>query len=612
MIRRKCAIFFTTVRGYAIIGKTLTFPKKERHMIRRVLFAFCFAVSCNAAAQAFADTGRAARVQALLPEIDKVYADLAAKEHLPGVVYGIVLDGKLVHSRALGFANLESKLPAASDTRFRIASMTKSFVAMAAMKLRDDGKLRLDDPVANYLPELRKMQLPTTDSPVLTVRMLMTMTTGLPEDNPWGDRQMALSNAAIAKLVGDGLSFSNAPGEAFEYSNLGYVMLGKVVTKAAGMRFQDYVTKRILLPLGMINTAWEYGAIPADKLALGYHWLNSAWQREPMLPDGDAAAMGGLITTMDDFARYVALHLDAWPARDGVDNGPLRRASLREMHLPKSFSDLNAKATLVDLITLNPRVGFYAYGLTWARDAKGVTIVGHSGGLPGFGSQFRFAPEHGIGVIAMTNLRYGKVYGPTSKVLSLLIERASLPARLAVPAPILLTRQRQLAQLIQTWDEKLGAEITAENFFLDRSRADWITTSRKQLAAIGKVVSVGPIKAENRLRGIFPLVGERGTLNVEFTLTPEPEPKVQELEMTPPPKAPTAVLITQDNYAVLGRELSSLDELVAVLKENKVSKVELRTDAAVANDYERIGKSIFTLQRLGVDTEVKLAPESAK
>ena len=503
-------------------------------MIRRLCLVICFAAtSAGAAAQAFTDLERGARIQAMLPEVDKMYVELAAKEHLPGVVYGIVLDGKLVHTRALGFANVEDKIPASADTQFRIASMTKSFVAMAAVKLRDQGKLRLDDPVSKYLPEVRKLTLPTSDSPPLTVRMLMTMTTGLPEDNPWGDRQMALSNAALEKFVGGGLSFSNTPGETFEYSNLGYVMLGKVVSKVSGMRFQDYVTKQILLPLGMTETVWEYTKAPPAKLALGYHWLNNAWQREPMLHDGDAAAMGGLITTMNDFAKYVAFHLDAWPARDGADRGPLKRASVREMHMPMAFAGMSAKGTLSDGKTPNPRVGFYSYGLTWSRDSQDVVSSGHSGGLPGFGSQYRFAPDHGVGVIAFTNLRYGPVYNPTGRLLAMLIERARLPARGPVASPVLVERHQQVATLIQSWDEKLGQDIAAENFFLDRSRADWQAFTQEQFASIGKVVSVGALKPENRLRGSFPVVGEKGTLEVEFTLTPERTPRLQELEIKP-------------------------------------------------------------------------------
>jgi CubicO group peptidase (beta-lactamase class C family) len=365
----------------------------------------------------------------------------------------------------------------------------------------------------------------------------MTMTTGLPEDNPWGDRQMAITNAELEKFVGAGLSFSNAPGVAFEYSNLGFVLLGKVVSKVAGIRFQDYVTQHILLPLGMKDTVWEYSTVPANKLALGYRWDGKAWQREPMLHDGDGAAMGGLITTMNDFARYVAFHLDAWPARDDADNGPVRRATVREQHMPRIFASFSAKATLTDGVTPNPNVAFYNYGLMWVRDSRGVVTVTHSGGLPGFGSQYLFAPERGLGVIAFTNLRYGPVYGPTGKVYNTLIEKAGLQALPPTPAPILLTRQQQVVQLIQSWDQKLAADITADNFFLDRSRAEWITEARDKLARIGKVVSVGPIKAENRLRGTFVLTGDKGMADVTFTLTPENEPKVQSLTIRVPSQA---------------------------------------------------------------------------
>jgi len=478
-------------------------------------------------------SGRAARVAALLPEVDKMYGDLAAREHLPGLVYGVILDGKLVHVRGLGLADVGRKIPVTSATEFRIASMTKSFVAMAALKLRDAGKLRLDDPVAEYLPEWRAVKLPTLDSPAITIRHLMTMTTGLPEDNPWGDRQMALDNVRLAQIVGAGLSFSTTPGQTFEYSNLGYIMLGKVVSKASGMRFQDYVTREIMQPLGMNNTRWEYTQAAPGKLALGYRWDDDRWALEPILADGDGAAMGGLITTADDFARYVAFHLDAWPARNDPERGPLRRASVREMQQPHVFTGLAAKSTLVDGKTLNPSVSFYGYGLTTRRDSRDVVISGHSGGLPGFGSQYFFAPDHKVGIFAFTNLRYGPVYRPTGKALATLIERADLGPQPVAVSPILVTRSAQVAQLVQSWDERLGRAIAAENLFLDRSREDWISHARDKLTPIGKVTSVGPIKAENSLRGTFPLIGERGVVNVYFTLTPEREPKVQEISLTP-------------------------------------------------------------------------------
>ncbi|MBC3875802.1 serine hydrolase domain-containing protein [Undibacterium flavidum] len=481
----------------------------------------------NYAAAQFSDQERQQRVAALIPEIDKLYAELANAEHLPGLSYGIVMDGKLIHTQSLGLANLASKTPVTSSTQFRIASMTKSFATMAIMQLRDQGALKLDDPVSKYLPELRTLALPTNDSPPLSLKNLMTMTTGLPEDNPWGDRQMALDNRSLERFVAHGLSFSNVPGGTYEYSNLGYVLLGKVISKVSKMRFQDYITKNILLPLGMKDTIWEYSKAAPEKLALGYRWRNEQWEAEPILHDGDAAAMGGLITTMDDFARYTAFHLAAWPARNEIDRGPVKRASVREMQQAQIFASFQPQATFIDSTRPNPRFSFYAYGLRTVRDSNNVLVVGHGGGLPGYGSQFFFAPDHGVAVIAFSNLRYGPVYGLTGKALAMLIEKAKLPARSVQAPAILLKRQQQVAELIQHWDLTLGNSIAADNFFLDYSREDRIAESKKHFDSIGKVLSVGAIRAENQLRGNFEIKGENGSLLIAFTLTPEPDPKVQ-------------------------------------------------------------------------------------
>lgn len=485
----------------------------------------------------FRDQERTARLVTLLPEVDRIFDEVAAARHIPAITYGVLLDDKLVHARSLGFANLERKIPAASDTRFRIASMTKSFVALAALRLRDEGKLRLDDPVANYLPELQAVRPLTADSPVLSVRQLMTMSTGLPEDNPWGDQQMAISAEALRRFVRDGLSFSTPAGTSYEYSNLGFVLLGQVVSKAAGVPFQKYITEKILTPLGMTNTVWEYADVPNDKLALGYRWEHDMWRLEPILHDGEGAACGGLITTLDDFARYVAFHLDAWPARDDPDTGPVHRATVREMHLPSVFSGFAASSKLIDGTTPNPSVAFYNYGLGWRRDARGVVQIAHSGGLPGYGSNYRFAPDHGVAIIAFCNLTYGPMSTACGRAFNLLLERGALPARTLPASAILETRRGELAELIGTWDGVLGEKILADNFFLDRSRADWITLARETLAKAGQLGAPGPVTAENQLRGTFRIPGEKGSIEVYFTLTPERVPKVQELSLTFVPKS---------------------------------------------------------------------------
>jgi CubicO group peptidase (beta-lactamase class C family) len=479
----------------------------------------------------FRDRDRKQKVEAVLPEVDRLFGDFAESEHLPGLVYGVVLDGELIHSRAFGFANLERKIPTGSDTAFRIASMTKSFVALAVFKLRDDGKLSLEDPVEKYLPEFRHVRPPTADSPRVTVRNLMTMTTGLPEDNPWGDRQLAISQAALKKFVSGGLSFSNPTGQQYEYSNLGFVLLGQVVSKVSGLPFQKYITIDILRPLGMTNTGWEFAAIAADKLALGYRWEHGIWTGEPMLHDGEGAACGGLITTLDDFAKYVQFHLNAWPARDGPELGPVRRGTVREMQKPFVLSRMAPQTTLLDGVTPNPTVSFYGYGLGWSIDSRRIVTLSHGGGLPGFGSHYRFLPDYGVAVIALANRTYAPVGPPCNKAIEIILEQGGLRPRALVVPSFLETRARQLGELLTSWDSRLSEEIVAENFFLDKAREDWAKTADEILAKAGKIRSVGPVNPENQLRGTFPMLGERGRVEVHFTLTPEKDPKVQELDL---------------------------------------------------------------------------------
>ncbi len=479
----------------------------------------------------FADPGRSERIKAMLAGVDQVYADFAAQKKLPGLVWGIVLDGSLLHTGAIGFANLEKKIPAAPDTCFRIASMTKSFTALAILKLRDAGRLALHDPVEKFLPEFRAIVPLTTDAPVITLRHLLTMTAGFPEDNPWGDRQLAVSPADLRAFIRHGLSLSNAPGIGYEYSNLGYALLGHVISHVSGEPYQRYISREILAPLGMKDTRWEFTEVPSGKLALGYRVDGTGWQLEPLLHDGSYGAMGGLVTTVRDFTHYMNLHLAAWPARNETDGGLVRRATLREMHKPAEITSLTANAKNL-AGELAPFAAGYGYGLRWTMDHKHVVSVGHSGGLPGFGSNHTLYPEHGLGIMSFANLTYAGTSAVNTKAGAMLIEQARLPRRTLPASPILRKRQHQLAELLQSWDASLAATIVAENFFLDRSREAWIKSSRATFARVGAIKSVGEITPENQLRGTFALLGETGRVDVFFTLTPEDDPRVQQLRLT--------------------------------------------------------------------------------
>jgi len=138
-----------------------------------------------------------------------------------------------VHSAGFGARSLGGPPPDA-DTVFRIASMSKSFTASAIMLLRDEGALALDDLAEKYVPELAGWPPVTPDADRVTIRHLLTMTAGFPTDDPWGDRQQGLPPAAFGSLLAGGVSVNWAPGTRFEYSNMGYAILGRVVAAASG------------------------------------------------------------------------------------------------------------------------------------------------------------------------------------------------------------------------------------------------------------------------------------------------------------------------------------------------------------------------------------------
>src|SRR4029077_7533668 len=162
----------------------------------------------------FADPQRRAKLESGFADVDRLFRELAERSHVPGAAWGIVIDGELAHAGAFGVRDVAAKAPVDADTVFRIASMTKSFTAMSILKLRDEGRLSLDDAAEKYVPELKDLKYPTTDSPRITIRHLLSHSEGVPEDNPWGDRQLADTDEQMLQMLRRGIPFSNAPGIA--------------------------------------------------------------------------------------------------------------------------------------------------------------------------------------------------------------------------------------------------------------------------------------------------------------------------------------------------------------------------------------------------------------
>ncbi|MGH7643056.1 MAG: serine hydrolase domain-containing protein [Candidatus Dormibacteria bacterium] len=460
-----------------------------------------------------------------LPAVDQVFAAACVRYRIPGIAFGVVLDGKLCHAGGTGVRDAQSGAPVRSDTIFRIASMTKSVTATCLLMLRDEGLLALDDPVAKYVPELAKLQLPTGDSAPPTVRQLLTMSGGFVEDDPWADRHLAMTESEFGMLLDGGIPFDWAPGLVFEYSNLGYGILGRVVREVAGITAMELATERLFKPLGMNDSIWDPAGTPAERLALGYRLEGERWVLEPTLANGAFAPMGGLWTTIEDFAHYVALHLGAWPARDDPDPGPLRRSSLREMQQPVRFCPApEAKSPWL------PMAG-YGFGLIAGETARDGRVVCHSGGLPGFGSHVQWLPDHGLGMFAFGNLTYSPMRVVVGEAIDALAATGPFATRPIPPGEALATRWKAVQSLYDRWDDQVAAELAADNLFMDVSLDQRRQEFERLRQLHGTCRAVEQASASGSMRGTWRLICERGAIDVTLWLAPTLPATVQVLRL---------------------------------------------------------------------------------
>jgi CubicO group peptidase (beta-lactamase class C family) len=475
----------------------------------------------------FTDTDRIAKIESAFPEIDKIFADYAADKRIPGMVWGIVIDQELKHVGSAGVQDLVLKAPATATAVFRIASMTKSVTALAILQLRDQGKLSLEDPVSKWIPEFAQMTLPTRDTAPLKIRQLLSHSAGLPEDNPWGDQQLAASDADLDRWLQQGLPFSTPPDTRYEYSNYAFALLGRIVTKASGTPYEEYVRSRILAKLHMDSSTFRFSSVPSAKRAIGYR-LNpdGSYLEEPPLAQGVFGSAGGLLTNAEDLGRYVSYHLSAWPPRDEADNGPVRRSSVREMsHL---WTAANFTVRRKDGVLQATESG-YGYGLRVTTDCRFDRIVSHGGGLPGFGSYMAWLPDYGVGIFAMATLTYSGPSEPINRAWDAMLRTGGLQRREVPPSPLLTEMRGHILSLWKHWDDAGAKQISAMNFLIDAPASQRRSEIQKLKDEVGECTLAGPVVAENWLRGQFNLTCANGTVGAFFTLSPTHPPAVQHL-----------------------------------------------------------------------------------
>lgn len=370
-------------------------------------------------------------------DLDDFLAAQMRWQQIPGLSLAVIKAGTLVKAQGYGFANLETQTPTTAETAFKLGSLSKQFLASAILVLVQDGKLELDAPVAKYLPD--------TPPPwqAITVRHLLTHTSGLPREFPAFDPFKPQAEADTLKIAA-ALPLRFAPGEKWEYSNIGYSVLAEIIRSVSGQPWSEFVAAHLFTPAGMSATRTTTSNLVPHR-ASGYTGRGRELQNAPDWPV--VRPSGAFLSTVLDLAK--------WDAVLGSD----------------MILDGASRAALWTPVTLNHGAS-HPYGFGWFIDAaNGHRRIHHDGGLPGFVADFERFPDDALSIIVLANrdnrdlrdlaLRVAAFYAPA---LSPPEEKPILDAEPRVTAQIesILTGFADGRPILEPFTPKLGQALRTE------------------------------------------------------------------------------------------------------------------------------------------------------
>lgn len=466
-----------------------------------------------------------------IAEVDAVFRERVERGTSPSSVWGVFDRNGLVTSGGHGDRG-DGVVPDA-DTVYRIASCTKSVTAATLLALVTDGLVSLDAPVTDFVPAFSAVALPTPDSPVPTLRMLLTMAGGFPTDDPWADRQESISDDELDAVLRDGLLFDSVPGTRFAYSNTGYALLGRVISVVAGAPYPQVAADRVLRPLGLDDTVFS-----ADEsrgfVVTGVRPHAGDWEPLPMTGPGAFSSIGGLFSTVADLARW-ATHL-ASAFTDAPEPGPVTPADRRLMQQAM-------RVVPASVVPSSSRPTAYGFGLFVEQDPRFGELVSHSGGYPGFSAHMRWSVRDGLGVVAFENATQAKVSAAADRALDVVLAQASGPASASVgPGTGRTTSATRAAQgavtrLLADWSDDVADAICTPNVAMDVPYERRRRAIAAAVAAVGADLSASPVEESSttpsHLRWWLP--GTSGRLRVEIRLAPLAAGRVQTLIVTAEP-----------------------------------------------------------------------------
>lgn len=341
--------------------------------------------------------------------LDSVFLRRRNMEIAPAGCYVVGHQGQVFHDVGFGQVGLSQAAPDGA-TAFRIASCTKSFTAALVLILRDKGKIELDHEVARYYVAAEGLRLLDKTRARPTIRMLLTMSAGFATDNEWADRQESMSTEEFDELVRAGVKFASEPGTRFEYSNLGYAILGRITELVSGVSYIEQIRNRLLGPLGLHQTDF-HAPVDPSVLAFGFSRREGVWTSLSQSIPGAFSAIGGLYSTANDLTKWIDWLQSAFDSRGAEQAGPLSGASRREMQQLQRFISADESGLARG----------YGYGLFVEHTADGKITISHSGGYPGYSAHMRWNAETGWFAVGLENATYTGVHAPTAEALDIVL-----------------------------------------------------------------------------------------------------------------------------------------------------------------------------------------------
>jgi CubicO group peptidase (beta-lactamase class C family) len=322
--------------------------------------------------------------------LDTIIRNNLKRHRIPGGAVALVHGGKVIFSQCYGYADTKKKIPIAEDTYFMVGSLTKSFTALAVLKLIEEGKINLHADIKKYIPDFSVRHLDGGEVPI-TVNHLLSHTSGLMVDYYVRfTRERKNSDAdLLSQLRNEYLCFR--PGSAFKYSNIGYRLLGMIVERVTGERFEDYLEKEAFRPLGLNDSSFNYTADMALHMSKGHNG-----DTETSRIDDEDKAASGLFSTLKDLTAFLKfLSSDAAPLARGISNSKI--------------IDLIIKNADPAIDTFYESKSRYSFG--WYLNSyqfSGIhTVLSSSGNINGFSTAMTYIPEQRLGIVILTNSSLG-------------------------------------------------------------------------------------------------------------------------------------------------------------------------------------------------------------